>query len=171
MTRHMHIRKRILLLLISLISTASFGKEVAKGFNCPANTPPEKIITAFVAAGILEKSAFDSTDMVPTYGARPGFTAFTYPLVAVSGWSPDSKFFGRGPGTSPPTNIALIVQANAWQVKDALRSQNVDFKSGMPSENFPYIFVEPYGAEYTEPLPKGVNGSAAYTRVTCRPRL
>jgi hypothetical protein len=165
--------KTALMLVVAscaLVSPSAFSREVAKGFNCPSNASPEKIVNAFIQGRAVDATPFDSADAVASFTAKPEITAFGLPLVAIVAWEENSKLFGRGPGTAPPVHFALVVHANPWEASNALRKQGVQVASGTATERFPHIRVESHNSEYPDAPPKSASGKYAYTRISCHPR-
>lgn len=155
--------------VILLTSFPVFAREVAKEFNCPPSTSPEKIISAFIQNQAVEPKPYDSADGILSFAAKSGLTALGFPLVAITGWEENSKMFGRGPGTAPPVHFAMIVQANAWQVRNAAKKQSIALAmTGRMS--YPRIEVQSFNAEHADTLPLSAKQEFAYASIACNPR-
>ncbi len=78
--------------------------------------------------------------------------------------------FGRGPGTAPPVHFAMIVQANAWQVRNAAKKQSIALAIPSRGMSYPRIEVQSFNAEHADTLPSSAKQEFAYTRIVCNPR-
>ena len=152
-------------------STLALAKEVAMGFNCPASASPEKIVKAFIQGAAVQTKAYDNTDAVQSFAAKAGFTAFSFPLVAVVAWEDNSQFFGRGPGTAPPVHFAMVVQGQVWEVRNAVRKAGIKLLGRTNADSYPQVQVSAFNSDSQDPLPATVNPSLALTRIACHPRL
>jgi hypothetical protein len=144
--------------------------EVANGYKCAVGASPEKLIRAFIEKGALPRQPYEVADAIHAYAARPGLTAFGFPLVAVIGWQENSEFFGRGPGTAPPVHFSLVVQASPWQLAGALRKQGISPASPRGKPTYPHVLVTSFNSDAPDTLPPGADARYVYAQVTCNPR-
>lgn len=143
--------------------------ELASSYTCQRVSSPEKVVIDFRDRGFVGKTPYANIDAVQSYAGQPGHTVFGFPFVALIAWEEDSKFFGRGPGTSPGTHFSLVVQANPWQLRNAARKQGVKLARGRDFQ-LPEVRVDGFNSENPDELPKRADQRFAYAQITCRPR-
>ena len=146
------------------------SSEIANKYACSASLSPERLVKVFIDKGIVGKDWYANEDSVAYYSAKPGFTAFGLPLVAIAAFEEGSSFFGRSPGTSPGNSFALVVQSNVVQTSNALRSLKIEIPGGSGG-NYPSLAVGSFASSSSDPLPKSANPRLIYTQVLCLPRV
>lgn len=144
--------------------------EIAKGFDCPANASPEKVVRFYIEKGVIHETPYEVLDAIKTFEVKPGYTAFGFDLVAIAGWQ-ESAFFGRAPGTAPPVHFALIVKANPWELGKAVREHGIKPQQPNPRMTYPHVTITPYNSQYPQVLPTSADQHAAYSSVSCVPRI
>jgi hypothetical protein len=171
MTSNLFCRTAAAFLLVAGCTATSSANEIANGYKCVAGSSPEKVIRAMVDRGVVVASPFEVADAVHSYSAKPGFTAFGFPLVAVSGWQENSTFFGRGPGTAPPVHFSFVIRASRWQLAKAVGLYGNKFVQQGLDHPYPHVRVESFNSEVSDRLPPGANAQFAYAQVSCHPRI
>ena len=160
---------RILTLLTACVVTIpAMSAELATGYKCLAGQKPEGLFKKLIEAKVIEENPFENSDGIPSHAARPGVTAFGLPLVSISGWQPDTRYFLRAPGTAPTTHYTFVVRANAWELKSAANAKGIHPATKKEYGNFPYIDIRAFNSEYQETLPKGADPRFSYTAITCQ---
>ena len=162
------IRTFVAILLFSLVGVSD-AEEIASGFACTRSTSPEQLMKVLIDRGVIAKNPFIVGDSISYYSVRPRMTAFGFPLVTMAAYDEDSGLFTRGPGTSPGTRIAFIVQASVFQVAEGMRARKLAPSQATATE-YPQLKVEGYNSMYQEPLPKEADLRFAYTQILCLPR-
>jgi len=169
------IRTVLSTVLAALMASATFpayaGTEVAGGYRCTEKTSPEKVVRTFIDRGVIDQKPYQVLDQVRSYAAKPGNSAFGFPLVAVIGWQEDSRFFGRGPGTPPPVHFALVVRASEAQLTEAARQRGIE---ALPLQaaagQYPTVRVSAFTDQGTDTLPAGADLAQGYALMSCNPR-
>jgi hypothetical protein len=132
---------------------------------------PEKLVRTFLERDVIAAKPYEIMDAVHAFAAKPGHTAFGFPLVAVTAWQQNSEFFGRGPGTAPPVHFAFVVRANTWQLARAVRQTGIKTVRQGWLEPYPQVHVVGFNSENQDTLPPGADPRFAYAQVICSPRL
>lgn len=96
------------------------AKALENQLNCIKNPEPGKVIRAMLTNGMLKKTKFNA-DGIPVLAPTSDIYLYGKKVKFVTGWEIESdgsvkKLFSRGPGTSPPHFIAVLLDANPRDV-------------------------------------------------------
>lgn len=83
--------------------------------KCSSNPEPGKALRALRSRGYIGPKPKLAVDGMSIFDVVKPVTVFGYKVLEVTGWEEngDKAFFWRGPGTSPPLNIQVIVEGDS----------------------------------------------------------
>lgn len=159
----------IITLLLLTCCGISAAAEVGRLFGCEGSSSPERVVKEFREKGFVSNKPYSELDGIQSYAAQPGHTLFGLPFVALFAWEEDSKFFVRGPGTSPGTHFSFVVRANQRELEEAARSNGIQLSSRYGG--FPEAEARGFSTRQLNELPSRTDKGRAYARLICRPKV
>ena len=162
----MSAKSKLLATAVLLLAAHAWGAEIAAQYACKATMNAERFARALIDKRVVDGQPYSTADSISYYAAKPGFTAFGLPLVAVTVFQEGSAFFHRAAGTSPGNIIGLVVQAGAGELESAAGKQGVRV-SNPKSMAYPQISVEWFEGSGYAPLPPPVEPRYKYAQLVC----
>lgn len=98
-------------------SPENLGRGLEDGLKCNRNPEPGVVFSVLAATGFINADKPKLvTDGMPVYGINKPLSVFGFRVIEVTGFDPAlSKY--KGPGTAPPLNLAVVVEADMAAVK------------------------------------------------------
>jgi hypothetical protein len=128
--------KVITLIVVFLIVTAGvfaqnltrskkYAAQIAQQLACNANPKAGKLLIELQRTGFIGRT-YTVVDTVSYFKLRRPLKVWSFAPVAVFGWEGGfEKFFERGPGTSPPEMIGIVVRESIPTVKAKLKTLGI----------------------------------------------
>lgn len=143
--------------------------EIAAKYQCLGSANAEHLVKSFQERGLIEAKPYSVSDSISYYAVKPGYTAFGLPLVALSAYQEGTKFFARGPGTSPGNRFGLIVQASQGALRAAASKQGTKM-SNPRLQQYPQVSVDWFEGDVdgSEPPPPNADPRFKYAQLVCQ---
>jgi len=121
----------ILLLFLAIAAQSNaqstkYAAQLEQMLACKANPKPGKFLIGLQRNGFIGRT-YTVVDTISYYKLRRPLKVWSFTPVAVLGWEGGyEKFFERGPGTSPPETIGIVVRESPADVKTKLQTLGID---------------------------------------------
>jgi hypothetical protein len=103
-----------------------YAGQLEKLLECKQNPKPGKFLIELRRTGFISRT-YTVYDTISYFKLRRPLKVWTFSPVAVFGWQGGyEKFFDRGPGTSPPEMIGIVVRESIPDVKTELQKLGVE---------------------------------------------
>ena len=125
----------ILALLVATVAEVSaqsnaqskkYAAQLEQMLACKSNPKPGKFLIELRRSGFISKT-YTVVDTISYFKLRRPLKVWNFSPVAVFGWEGGyEKFFERGPGTSPPEMIGIVVRESVPDVKTRLQKLGIE---------------------------------------------
>ena len=130
----------IISLVLLTASVATFGqrpsyaRQLETQLRCKADPQAAKLMMEMLRSGSL-RGPYVVEDSVSYFKLVKPLRVWNFNVVGVFGYQQGyPEFFARGPGTSPPEMIGIVVRGNQNAVKLSLRNRGIDNLEVEPHE-------------------------------------
>ena len=128
--------KIVILILVILLAMSAgvLAQSGAKNYSsrleqlmaCKSSPKPGKFLIELRRTGFIAKT-YVVMDTISYFKLRRPLKVWSFSPVAVFGWQGGfEKFFERGPGTSPPEMIGIVVRESLADVKPKLQKLGLE---------------------------------------------
>jgi len=131
------VKRTTLIVLLSFATTAGvlaqtnpqskkYAKQLEQQLACKSNPKAGKFLIDLRRSGFISKT-YMVMDTISYFKLRRPMKVWSFTPVAVFGWEGGyEKFFERGPGTSPPEMIGIVVRDSVADVKTELQKLGIE---------------------------------------------